>query len=93
MIIYTKKNIHKWSSWRNKSKFLFCLTSGFLYSSFSFIALLLTKWIFDWTRGGIVESSAAIAIGAFPMVTFLSIALWYENERRYQEWLKKNQTQ
>jgi len=40
----------------------------------------------------IIESSFSIALGAFIATAFLSIAHWHENERRYKEWMKDNET-
>jgi len=37
-----------------------------------------------------VESGFSVALGAFIATAFLSIAHWYENERRYKEWMNKN---
>jgi hypothetical protein len=37
-----------------------------------------------------ISSGFSVALGAFIVVAFLSIAHWYENERRYQEWMKDN---
>ena len=84
MIIY-KKNIEKWKFWRKKSKLTFCLVSGFFYATLVFlggipIRLLLGK------SDAIIENSFYGAIGALIPAIFLSIAIWYENEKRYKKW-------
>lgn len=87
MIIFSKKNIHKWGFWRKKSKIFFCLTSGLIYGIFMFSASLLFNYLLG-DMDEIIESGLSMALGAFIATTFLSIAHWYENERRYKEWLK-----
>lgn len=90
MIIFSEKKIHYWSKWRTKNKFLFCLTSGFIYSLFVFILNLLIRPILGHSEN-IVETSFYISIGSFIAVSFLSIALWYENERRFKLWKAKEE--
>ena len=55
-----------------------------------FSGSLLFNFLFDNTEG-LIESGLSMALGAFIAVTFLSIAHWYENERRYKEWLKEKE--
>lgn len=90
MIIYSKKNIHKWSRWQKRSKITFCLASGATYSLFMFTGLLLFKLIMGHTNN-LWESLGSITLGAFIASTFMSIALWYENERRFKEWKSSKQ--
>jgi len=89
MIILNKKNIHRWRFWRNKSKLIFCLTSGVIYSSFMFLGSLFFRLLTGKTEK-MVESGFSVALGAFIATAFLSIAHWYETERRYKEWMNKN---
>jgi len=93
MIIFRKKNIHKWGFWRKKSKIVFCITSGLIYAIIMFSGSLLFNFLSGNTRGDAIESGLSMALGAFIAVTFLSIAHWYENERRYKEWLKEKESQ
>jgi len=90
MIILNKKNIHRWKFWRTKSKFIFCLTSGAIFASFIFLGSLFFRLLAGKTER-IVESGLSVALGAFIATAFLSIAHWYENERRYKEWMKDNE--
>jgi len=90
MIIFGKKHIHKWNFWRKKSKIFFCITSGLIYAILMGSGSLLYDFLSGDTNG-MVESGLSMAIGAFIPVTFLSIAHWYENERRYKEWLKSKE--
>ncbi len=87
MIIFTEKSIHKWVFWRKKGKFVFCLSSGFLFSIFYSIAILTTKWALG--REDFIYSALQNAFFMFFPMSFLSIALWYENERRYKKYLGK----
>lgn len=90
MIIYSKKNILKWSFWRNKSKLTFCLASGLFYTALMFVGNIIFRLVFSLGESmldqSVFEVSFYIAIGMFLPATFLSIALWYENERRFKEW-------
>ena len=90
MIIYGKKNIHKWKYWQTKSKIVFCLVSGLVYAGFMFIGNLIIKPLFGHSDE-LILNSAYIAIGTFIPASFLSIALWYENERRYNVWKNENE--
>ncbi|MEE4198811.1 MAG: hypothetical protein V2I54_14320 [Bacteroidales bacterium] len=89
MIILNKKNIHRWEFWRTKSKFIYCLASGFIFASFMFLGSLFFRLLTGKTEN-MISSGFSVALGAFIVVAFLSIAHWYENERRYQEWMKDN---
>jgi len=88
MIIFSEKKIHYWSKWRTKNKFLFCLTSGFVYSFFIFILNLIIRPILGHTEN-LVEESFYISLCSLIPASFLSIALWYENERRFKLWKAK----
>lgn len=88
MIIFSEKRIHYWSKWRTKNKLLFCLTSGFVYSFFVFILNLIIRPILGHSEN-IVETSFYISLGSIIPASFLSIALWYENERRFKLWKAK----
>ena len=90
MIIFSEKRIHYWSKWRTKNKLLFCLTSGFVYSFVSFILNLILRPILGHTES-IFETSFYISLGSFIAASFLSIALWFENERRYKLWQAKKE--
>ncbi|MDD2997097.1 MAG: hypothetical protein PHP99_12935 [Paludibacter sp.] len=90
MIIYGKKNIHKWKYWQTKSKIVFCLVSGLVYTGFVFVGNLIIKPLFGHSDE-LILNSAYIAIGTFIPASFLSIALWYENERRYNVWKNENE--
>ena len=90
MIIFSEKRIHYWSKCRTKNKLLFCLTSGFIYSFFAFILNLIVRPILGHTEN-IVETSFYISLCIFIAASFLSIALWYENERRYKLWKAKEE--
>jgi hypothetical protein len=90
MIIYGKKNIHKWKYWQTKSKIVFCLVSGLVYTGFVFVGNLIIKPLFGHSDE-LILNSAYIAIGTFIPAAFLSIALWYENERRYNVWKNENE--
>ena len=89
MIIYGKKNIHKWKYWQTKSKFVFCLVSGLVYAGFMFIGNLIIKPLFGHFDEYILNSFIFASTAFFP-ASFLSIALWYENERRYNVWKNEN---
>lgn len=92
MIIYGKKNIHKWKYWQTKSKIVFCLVSGLVYTGFVFVGNLIIKPLFGHSDE-LILNSAYIAIGTFIPASFLSIALWYENERRYNVWKNENEAE
>ena len=89
MIVYGKKNIRKWSFWRKKNMLFYCFASGLLYGSFIFMGTFLTRLILGGEIADIIDKTLGAAIVGFIGGTFLSIALWYENERRYKNWLKK----
>jgi len=89
MIVFGKKTIHFWKFWRTKSKLFFCLTSGAVYSVFSLVVTVIIKAIMGKSET-IIETSLCVALGAFIAGTFMSIALWYENERRFRLWLDDN---
>ncbi len=94
MIIFSKKNIHRWKYWRSKSKFTFCLISGAFYTLLISAGHVLIKFLLGNTEE-LLASLLGIALGTFVSASFLSIALWYENERRYKLWsenspIKKN---
>jgi hypothetical protein len=38
----------------------------------------------------IIETSLYVALGAFVAASFMSIALWYENEKRFKLWIEEN---
>lgn len=88
MIILSKKSIHRWSYWRTKSKLFFCLSSGTLYAVLAFIVSLIVRVITGFDDSSL-EASLGIALGSFLGGSFMSIALWYENERRYKRWKLK----
>ena len=90
MIIFSEKRIHYWSKWRTKNKFLFCLTSGLLYSFFVFIGNVIIKTILGHYEN-LFEISFYLALGSLIAGSFLSIALWYENERRFKLWKAKEE--
>ncbi len=89
MILYGKKTIHKWAFWRKRSKLVYCQASGLLYSFFMFIGYVLFKLLIG-SQGNILLSSVGIAAGGFLVLSFLSIAHWHINEKRYKDWLKKS---
>ena len=66
------------------------MTSGFVYSFFAFILNLIVRPILGNTEN-IIETSFYISLGSFIAASFLSIALWYENERRYKLWRAKKE--
>jgi len=88
MIIFSEKKIHYWSKWRTKNKFLFCLTSGLVYSFFVFVGNLIIKSVLGHNEN-LFETSFYISICSLIPSSFLSIALWYENERRFKLWNSK----
>lgn len=88
MIIYSKKNIQKWEYWQTKTKFVFCLVSGLVYTGFIFIGNLIIKPLFGH-YDDLLLNSVFLSIGTFVPASFMSIALWYENERRYNLWKKE----
>jgi len=90
LITYSKKNIHRWKFWRKKGKVAFCLASGLLYSIYMFIGSASVIF-FTNKPENLIDRSGGIALVGFIAGSFLSIAHWYENERRYKDWLK-NQT-
>lgn len=90
MIIYNK-NIQKWAFWRKKSKFTFCIASGLFYAILVFVGNIVFRYFFGNSEN-IIENSLSVAIGGFIAVSFLSIALWFENERRYKKWKKGEET-
>lgn len=89
MIIYSRKNIYRWKYWRAKRKFTFCVLSGALYTVIATSFSLLIKLIFN-TTVELLSSLLGIALASFIAMSFLSLALWYENERRYKQWLIEN---
>ncbi|MBE9467856.1 MAG: hypothetical protein IMY72_05975 [Bacteroidetes bacterium] len=89
MILYRLKNIQKWSFWRKKNKFVFCLASGLLYGTVMFLGAFVFRLILGDGIAQIIDKTLGVVIGSFIAGTFLSIALWYENERRYKKWLKE----
>jgi len=92
ILIYSKKSIHKWKFWTSKSKILYCLVSGLSFTLIYFLSVLTFKLISGNTNNLII-SSLNMSVGAFCASTFLSIAHWYENERKYKEWLNNNSSQ
>lgn len=90
MIIFSEKKIHYWSKWRTKNKFLFCLTSGFIYSFLVFIGNLIIRPILGHYEN-LVETSFFVSLCSLIPASFLSIALWYENERRFKLWKAKEE--
>ena len=87
MIIYRQKNIKKWAFWRKKNMFVFCLASGFLYGTVMFLGTFLLRFILGEEIAQVLDKTLGTAIVGFIAGTFLSIAFWYENERRYKIWL------
>ena len=87
MIIYRQKNIHKWLFWRKKSKLFYCFASGFLYGTVMFLGTFLLRFILGEEIAQVLDKTLGTAIVGFIAGTFLSIAFWYENERRYKIWL------
>ncbi|MDD3080248.1 MAG: hypothetical protein PHH37_14270 [Paludibacter sp.] len=83
MIIYSQKSISKWSFWRTKSKFFYCIASGLFYAACCFVGSLLIKF-FIFKDADFLENSLGVASGAF-----MSVAGWYENERRYKNFLSR----
>jgi len=92
MLILGKKHIHRWKRWRKWNKALFCIVSGFLYALPMFPTSLLFRYLTGKTEN-MLEGSLSVALGAFVAATFFSIALWYENERRFKIWEKENEHQ
>jgi hypothetical protein len=86
MIILSKKRIHKWKFWKKKGKFLFCIFSGGLYAIVFFVGAYSSKWIFGNGMTDHLQHSIEIAGAGFVAASFLSIAHWHENERRYKKW-------
>ncbi|HRZ98385.1 MAG TPA: hypothetical protein P5084_12585 [Paludibacter sp.] len=85
MIVFGQKSIHHWEFWRQKSKLFFCIASGLFYTLCTFLMNLVIRSILGH-RDDLMETSFLISIGAFFAGAFFSIALWYENERRYKKW-------
>lgn len=88
MILYSKQNIHKWTYWNKKPKFLFCITSGLLFALGVTILSLLIKLcgnpdINFW------RNAWPIFAGSFVSGSLFSIILWYQNNDSYLEWLKQ----
>ncbi|MBN2767033.1 MAG: hypothetical protein JXR27_11730 [Paludibacteraceae bacterium] len=55
-----------------------------------FIGNLIIKPLFGHFDEYILNSFIFASTAFFP-AAFLSIALWYENERRYNEWKNRNE--
>jgi hypothetical protein len=91
MIIYNDQNIHKWAWWRNKSKFLFCITSGLVFAMGVTFLTLFFKLL---RQGGMDITSSCLAVfgGSFVAGALFSIILWHQNDDRYHEWQKREQT-
>lgn len=83
MIIFSQKSIHRWSYWRTKSKLFFCFSSGALYAILSFSFRMLLEIITGFDENSL-DVCMGIALGSFIGSSFLSIAFWYENERRFR---------
>lgn len=90
MIIFSKSHIRYWSKWRTKNKFLFCIASGAVYTLFVFIGNIIIRPILGHHEH-LIGTSFFISICSFIPGAFLSIALWYENERRFKLWQKENE--
>lgn len=66
------------------------MISGFVYSVFSFVVTIAVKAIIGKSEN-LVETSLYLASGSFIAASFMSIALWYENEKRYKKWIEKKE--
>ncbi|MEE4177848.1 MAG: hypothetical protein V2I46_10085 [Bacteroides sp.] len=90
MILYSKQNIHKWAWWKNKPIFLFCITSGLLFALGVTILSLLIKLCGN-PDINIWRNTWPVLAGSFVSGSLFSIILWYQNDDRYREWLKKKE--
>ncbi|MBW6499681.1 MAG: hypothetical protein K0B09_14940 [Bacteroidales bacterium] len=92
MIIYSNNNIHKWAWWRKKSKFLFCVSSGLVFGTGVTLLTLILKLL---REGGMDVTNSCLAVfgGSFVAGALFSIILWYQNDDRYREYLRKKQTE
>lgn len=92
MVVFGKKTIHYWNFWRTKNKLYFCLASGALYSVLMFIGNLMIRAILGLSEN-LLATSFYIALGSFIAGSFLSLAVWYENERRFKLWQETDKQQ
>ena len=90
MIVFGQKTIHHWEFWRRKSKLFFCFASGLFYTLCMFLMNLLIRPMLG-QGDQLLESSLLVSFCSFIPVAFLSIALWYENERRYKKWISEKE--
>lgn len=87
LMYYSKKRIAKWTFWHNKGKWPFCITVG-LSIGFVIYAMFLTLFIISGhslSLGRMLGASLAIALGG----TVIGWMAWYENEEKYEKWLKE----
>lgn len=92
MIIYHEKNIYKWDWWRKKSKFLYCISSGFVFAT-GVTVLTIGFKMFKQEGMDLTDSCLAVFGGSFVAGALFSIILWYQNDDRYREYLRKKQTE
>lgn len=86
---YSKKRIAKWQFWHKKGKWPFCITVG-LSVGFAVYAMFLALFIISGSYLSIfrmIGATLAIALGG----TVIGWMAWYENEEKYEHWLKQQQ--
>lgn len=81
MFLITARNYNKWTKWRQR-KLLFCLLSGFMYGVVSVFFNVVYRLLFNPVV--IIETSLAVSAGSFLGGCFFSLAIWFENERRFK---------
>lgn len=83
MIFYNKKNIEKWAFWQKKGMLLYCVINAGIVTVIT-VSLNLILKISLHSTASLWSSIAGVALGTFIGWSFFSIALWYENQRKYK---------
>ncbi|MTK52087.1 hypothetical protein [Paludibacter sp.] len=86
LMFYSNKRISKWGFWHKKGKWPFCITVG-VSIGLVIYAIFLTLFIISGSYLSVarmIGATLAIALGG----TVIGWMAWYENEEKYDHWLK-----
>jgi len=88
MWIYRNKNLQNWKYWHHR-KLFFCFLSGVVYAFIAAGISFITRYTFFRTDT-LWDAVAGVGGGAFIGGCFFSLAIWYENERKYKKHCSDN---